>query len=248
MITAEVDSIVKETPTVSTIAFKWDAAVRAGQFIMVWVPGVGEIPISLSSIETRKSITVKNYGTVSDAILEIREGDRIFFRGPYGNGFSKPGDNNLLIGGGSGMACLRPLINEKAHGIVSARTKSELLFVDMFEPDRVSAVTDDGSSGISGYPVDHLKKLDLDVYDRIYVCGPEVMLRTVFDFIRDKRPDTELSMERSMKCGIGLCDSCSIDGRQLCTDGPVLRAEEINPSGEFGRERLTYSGVRTGMR
>lgn len=244
MISAVVDSIIRETPTVSTLFFKWEQAVRPGQFVMLWVPGVGEIPMSLSRIETEKSITVKNYGAVSDAILRMKEGDRFYFRGPYGNGFSNPGENNLLIGGGSGMASLRPLIDDSAFGIVSARSKSELLFVDLFRAEKIVAITDDGSSGLSGYPVEHLRNLNIDGYDKIYVCGPEIMLRTVYDFLYRTRPDAELSLERSMKCGIGVCDSCSIDGRQLCTEGPVFRAEEINPDGEFGRERLSHSGVR----
>ncbi len=248
MISTKIEAVSRETPTVSTMYFTWDGQIKPGQFIMVWVPGVGEIPMSLSHTGTEKGITVKNYGTVSDAVLKLQPGERIFFRGPYGNGFSDPGGKNLLVGGGSGMASLCPLISDKSFGLVSARTKEELLFADRFKPDNLVAITDDGSSGLSGYPADHLKNLELDNYDRIYVCGPEIMLRTVYDYVREKRPDTELSLERSMKCGIGVCDSCSIDGRQLCTEGPVFRADDINPDGEFGNERLSYSGLRKKMR
>lgn len=248
MITAIVKSVKKETPTVSTLYFNWEANIVPGQFIMVWVPGVGEIPMSLSHIGKIKAVTVKNYGVVSDAILGLGPGNRIYFRGPYGNGFSKPGKFNLLIGGGSGMASLCPLISENSFGLVSAKTSDELLFTDRFNKDRVLRVTDDGSSGLSGYPVDHLRKLKLDDFEKIYVCGPEIMLKTVFDYIREKRPDTEISLERTMKCGIGVCDSCSIDGRQLCIEGPVFRAEEIDPDGEFGHEKLTFSGKRNSFR
>lgn len=241
---SEIIEIKKETPTVSTIYFTWEGNVNPGQFIMVWVPGIGEIPMSLSLTGDPKAITVKNYGVVSDAVLKLKVGDRLFFRGPYGNGFTKPGKRNLIIGGGSGMASLRPLIDASCFGLVSARSRDELLFTDHFAKDSVIEITDDGSSGNSGYPVDYIRKIDLDSYDRIYVCGPEIMLKTIHDYLYSIRKDAELSMERTMKCGIGVCDSCSIDGVQLCISGPVFTVGSIDPNGEFGHERLSYSGKR----
>lgn len=244
MISRKILSIKKETPTISTLEFEWDERVNPGQFIMVWVPKFGEVPMSLSNNGGRKAITVKNYGKVSDAILNLKPEDRLFFRGPYGNGFSTSKGRNLIVGGGSGMASLKPLINNKSFGIVSARTKDELLFVEAFDKNSVIAITDDGSSGNPGYPVDYLKRLDLKSFENIYVCGPELMLKSVYDFLRESSVVAELSLERSMKCGIGVCDSCSIDGLQLCKDGPVFSSDQINDNGEFGNQKLSHSGKR----
>ncbi len=219
--------------------------MKPGQFIMVWVPGVGEIPLSLSTIKgRRKSITVKRYGIVSQALLKYKPGDRIFLRGPYGTGFTLTEERNLIIGGGSGMAALRPLINDKSFGMVSAKTGDELLFTHEFKENSIMIMTDDGSSGLKGFPSDYLESVDIDQFARIYACGPELMLKALYHKLKDSRPDAEFSMERIMKCGIGICDSCSIDGRQICVDGPVVRVGEINPDGEFGHQKLDISGRR----
>lgn len=244
MICREVVERTDDTPSVSTIKFNWDTEVKPGQFIMIWVPGVGEVPMSLSSTCDPKSVTVKAYGKTSTAIRNLGKGDRIFFRGPYGNAFTLTDGDILLIGGGSGMASLIPLFREGAHAVISARTEKELLFDDWFASDHKFLVTDDGSAGTRGTPVDQLKKMDLSRYEMIYVCGPELMLKSVMDFLSPLKLKAEFSLERIMKCGIGICDSCSIDGKQLCRDGPVFSLEEVSEMKEFGVTRLTESGKR----
>lgn len=244
MMHSTVVKVDQNTPTVKSISFDWGCEVLPGQFIMVWIPGVGEIPISLSSIRNLKEITVKSYGPASDAITKMIPGSRIFFRGPYGRPFTLVSGKTLLIGGGSGMASLRPLINERSHAIVSARTKEELLFSNEVHDGNLHLVTDDGSAGIKGTPLDAMEKLDLTEYEMIYVCGPEIMLKKVFDYIKGKGLRAEFAMERAMKCGIGVCDSCSIDGLQLCKDGSIFRIEEVMEMKEFGRTKLSESGKR----
>lgn len=232
------------TPTTVTLRFKWDAVTLPGQFIMVWVPGTGEIPISLSHTGELKGITVKSYGKTSTAITEAKAGDRIFFRGPYGNTFRTTKGKSLVIGGGTGMAGLLPLIGSNSYGVVSARTSEELLFADRFEKGNVTIVTDDGSAGIRGFAVEGLKTIDLTDFSMVYVCGPELMLKSIFDYLENKSIDADFSLERTMKCGIGVCDSCSIDGYQLCRDGPVFTKELISSLEEFGKYRLSESGKR----
>ena len=236
----------EETPTVSTLGFEWARDVKIGQFIMVWEPGVGEIPMSLSSVTGTKSITVKNYGPTSASIVSKSAGDRLFIRGPYGRPFTMVKGKKLLIGGGSGMAALRPIIDSNSYGVVSARTSSELLFSNLFEKGKVYEATDDGSSGVKGTPVDVLRKIDLD-FEMIYVCGPEMMMKSVYDYLLGKVDQVEFTLERSMKCGIGLCDSCSVSGYQVCKDGPVFRIDQIGKMEEFGKWKLSYSGLRTRM-
>lgn len=244
MIHSEIIDKKIETPTVTTISFKWNEKVEPGQFVMVWVPKVSEIPMSLSKIDGIKSITVKKYGTASSLVAGMNIGDRLYLRGPYGRPFTKYDGKTLLIGGGSGMASLRPLIKSTSFGVVSARTSNELLFADHFEKDKLLKVTDDGSEGIKGVAVDALGELDLESFDMIYVCGPERMLKSIFDFLKGKRVHAQFSLERMMKCGIGVCDSCSIDGYQLCKDGPAFDMEVVSEMNEFGKTKLTESGVR----
>lgn len=247
MINSIVEEVEQVTPTTVTVRFNWDQKVLPGQFIMVWVPGTGEIPISLSHLEALKGITVKKFGPTSTAITELKKGDRIFFRGPYGNTFRKPAGPVLVVGGGSGMAGLLPLIDKDSYGLVSARTSDELLFADKFNKEKVTLATDDGSSGIKGYAVDALKQLDLKKFSHIFVCGPELMLKTIFDYVKDKGISVDFSLERTMKCGVGVCDSCSINGFQLCRDGPVFTEEQISRMSEFGTSKLTESGRRVSL-
>jgi dihydroorotate dehydrogenase electron transfer subunit len=244
MIHSIIERVDMETPTTVSILFPWDQDVLPGQFVMLWIPGVGEIPISLSHTGRIKGITVKKFGPTSTAITELKAGDRIFFRGPYGNTFRKTEGKTLIVGGGSGMAGLLPLITQESHGVVSARTKEELLFADRFSQEKLTIVTDDGSMGTKGFAVEGLKTLDLDEFSLMYICGPELMLKSILDYIADKEIDADFSLERHMKCGIGVCDSCSMDGLQLCTQGPVFPKSALLKSDEFGKERISISGKR----
>ncbi|HKJ96785.1 MAG TPA: dihydroorotate dehydrogenase electron transfer subunit, partial [Thermoplasmataceae archaeon] len=108
MICVAVTGKREETPLVSTLYFEWDQIVKPGQFVMVWLPDVGEIPMSLSITEGTKAITVKEYGPTSKALRNLEPGDRLFFRGPYGDSFTPAEGEVLLVGGGTGMASLRP--------------------------------------------------------------------------------------------------------------------------------------------
>ena len=232
------------TPTVNSLYFHWDVRVEPGQFVMTWVPGLSEIPMSLSLTGKEKCLTVKKYGDTSNALSNVKPGERIFFRGPYGKPFSKVRGKTLLVGGGSGMASLRPLIDQDASGVVAARSSDELLFKGLFPIDKIIVATDDGSEGIKGNIVDALRQIELEKYEMIYVCGPERMIKSVVDFVAGRNINMELSLERNMKCGVGICDSCSIDGFQLCTDGPTFGLSTVLTMKEFGRTKLAESGKR----
>ena len=235
---------VTNTPTVVSLYFKWDVTVLPGQFVMVWVPDYGEVPMSLSQTGDVKCITVKAYGDSTRKLIQTKVGDEIFLRGPYGKPFSTTHGNKLLIGGGSGMASLRPLIDRDATGIIASRTFDELLFSEEFEEKKRIEVTEDGKKGIKGIVLDGIDTVNPEDYAMIYVCGPEKMLKAVYDKIKNLKVNAEFSMERSMKCGIGLCDSCSVNGFQVCTDGPVFNMKQISEMTEFGTTRLLASGKR----
>ncbi len=234
---------IKESENVNTIVFSSDDEIKPGQFIMAWDPGVNEIPLSFSYINKIKKITVKIYGKASEDIAHLKKGDYLYYSGPYGKPFTIVPGKKLLIGAGTGIAPLIPLIDDNAYGIISGKTKNDILFEKYFK-NKLKIVTDDGSYGIKGYVTSALKLINLNEFDMIYACGPEIMLKSVYDYIKDMDLNAEFSLERPMKCGIGICDSCSINGYQVCTDGPVFSLKQLKNMDEFGRTRLHYSGKR----
>lgn len=244
MIHSTISEKIRETPSTVTLRFKWEAKVLPGQFIMIWIPGFGEIPMSLSYLEEKKGITVKAYGTPSRKLQELSPGDTIFFMGPYGRPFSDCSGRKLIVGSGSGMASLLPLVDPSSTVIVSAKSKEELLFAGKIKAEKIITVTDDGSSGFKGFPHEYLSSTDLKGFDMAYVCGPELMMYNLLPVFRKAGINAEFSLERSMKCGIGICDSCSIDGFQLCRDGPVFDLKSLLEMEEFGKWKLDHSGKR----
>jgi len=144
------------------------------------------------------------------------------------------------------MATLGPLI-EKVEGdiIIAARTKDELLFVDRFKDRNVHIATDDGSAGFKGYATELAKEMiEKRDYSIIYTCGPEVMMRKIIDMGIERGIKVQASLERLMKCGIGICDSCSINGYRVCVDGPVFSEKELVKMQDLGRYKRDKAGRR----
>jgi dihydroorotate dehydrogenase electron transfer subunit len=211
---------------------------------MVWVPGVDEIPMALSAAD---SITVQKVGDATGALFNLKPGSKLGIRGPFGNGFTK-GERVLAIAGGVGAAPILPLA--KADCVMTlllgARTETELLFVDQLdEYTEVLIATDNGTLGHHGFVTALMDDLNLGAYDRIAVCGPELMMRTVLSKVEEKgiMHRTEFSLHRYMKCGVGVCGSCCIDpsGLRVCRDGPVFSGDKLAKS-EFGHYMRDASG------
>ncbi len=239
-----ITEIVVETPSVRTLFFAEPLKFRAGQFVMVWVPGVDEVPMALSSA---RSITVQKVGEATAALCSLQEGDLLGIRGPFGNGF--PDDGKILaVAGGVGAAPLRPLV---AGGrvdtlLLGARSADELLFSrELSGAARLLLATDDGSAGRHGFVTDLLPGVDPAAFDRICVCGPERMMYAVLCALQGLGIAGRgfFSLHRYMKCGIGLCGSCCIDpaGLRVCRDGPVFAGDLLLGS-EFGRYCRDASG------
>jgi len=228
-----------------------------GQFLMIWIFD-DEIPMSLSYIDTKKEligITVKKVGYSTEKIHSMGEGSLIGVRGPYGNGFKIVGNRILIVGGGVGMACLFPLIlqliaAQKSVTVLSgALTKDELLFLNSLqkytthENFRLSIATDDGSMGFHGLVTELMDEtLQTETFDQIYACGPEPMLKTAFDIAESKNIAFQASLERYMKCGIGLCGSCCINEQIVCKDGPIFESKVLRTMNEFGHSKRDPSG------
>jgi len=225
---------------------------------MVWIPGVDEIPLSLSTIRPNggSSIIVAEVGEATRALHQRRARDALGIRGPYGNGFTLTTGNIMIIGGGTGLAPLMPLaedlsrLNTKITFLLGAKTRDELLFLDRIETTlskadaRYIATTEDGSYGLKGLVTDPAEKiLAKERFNMIYACGPEQMMHKMFLLAEQYHTPLQASLERIMHCAIGLCGACVIGKFRVCKDGPVFTDEQlIEVKSEFGRFKRDFNG------
>lgn len=205
---------------------------RPGQFAMVWLPGLNERPFSLLSNEPVR-FTVAAVGPFTRALHRLRPGDRLWVRGPLGNGFTLVGKHLLLIGGGYGVAPLYYLAQtalaagRRVTVIVGARTRAEVLFERRFQALGVHLIltTDDGSYGEHGLVTAPLTRLLTGMEDRrpdhVYACGPAPMLEAIRHLCQVHGIPAQLSWEQIMRCGMGICGTCEREGWLVCHEGPV---------------------------
>lgn len=249
---ASINSVICEGGGMTTLRFCFERPISPGQFLMIWVPGVDEVPMSASYIYGEKGITVKEVGEATKALSCLNPGDIIGVRGPYGHGFDLNIGRTLIVGGGSGTACLLPaadFINDpdKVDILIGARTSDELIFVERARSlsKEVHVSTDDGSKGRKGTVVEMAREhLTNKAYSLVLGCGPERMLRSLLDECERAGVPCQLSLERYMKCGAGLCGSCAIDGLRACVDGPVFSGNALRHLPEFGVNKRDECGRR----
>lgn len=253
-------NVKTESPTVKIFTFKDKqcAVARPGQFLMLWVPGVDEIPMSILGVNTNGviSVAIRRVGEATQALQKRKVGEIIGIRGPFGNSFTLKEGKVLMVGGGTGIAPLLFLAKKLASKarklifVVGAKTKEELLFLDEIEEvcgkNSVVATTEDGSYGIKCLATAPLESLlAKERFDMIYTCGPERMMRKVFDLAERLGVAFEASLERLMRCAIGLCGSCVIGKYRVCRDGPVFTASQLREvKMEFGVLKRDFDGKR----
>ncbi|MBR2254411.1 MAG: dihydroorotate dehydrogenase electron transfer subunit [Candidatus Methanomethylophilaceae archaeon] len=245
--TVVIKRVVDEAYDTKSFFFDLDADVRPGQFLMVWIPGCDEIPMSVSSVDGReKSITVKAIGPATRRLHEFEAGDRLGIRGPFGNGFDLSSGNVLIVGGGVGTAAVMPAVAATgADVIIAARSDRDVILKEVAErhSKNVWIATDDGSMGFHGNAVQLMReKVSQHDYDCVIACGPEVMLYFTYKACEELGLDCQLSLERYMKCGAGVCGCCVMDDQRICRDGPVFRREQIARLSDFGRGRRDACG------
>ena len=254
-----IEKITDETPTVRTLTFSDDvlSKVLPGQFAMVWIPGVNELPMSvmISEENGKAAFTVRKRGQSSTALYNLNVGDYIGVRGPYGNCFDIKDGKLLLVGGGTGLVPLLRLINHcnSSHDItllMGAQTKEEIFFEDLsnslLENNQhdVVCVTEDGTYGKKGFVTDVLDyMLNQNKYDAIYTCGPELMMYKIVKLAESKNIFVQASLERMMKCGVGICGSCCVGEDLVCRDGTVFDGKYLLKNDEFGNYHRTKSGI-----
>lgn len=210
-----------------------------GQFNMLYMFGVGEAAVAISGDPldpTRLIHTIRSTGTVTSEMRRLTRGGVIGVRGPFGNGWPLEevrGRDVVLIAGGIGMASIRSALfylveHRSEYGrlvlLYGARSKQEELFTRQI--DKWKRWVDLHPGVRAGLP-----RIGFDE-DRaaIFVCGPEVMMRSVFrEMERREVPGSALwvSLERSMKCGVGICGHCQIGPHLICKQGPVFRYDGV---------------------
>lgn len=233
--------IRQENKTTNSLVFDQPLNdAQPGQFVMVWLPGIGEKPYSILDRDPF-SITVTAIGTFSNILYNQAIGNRVWVRGPLGHGFRLDGSRHLLVGGGYGAAPLLFLARqtgcqkEKVKICLGARTAGDLLMADAFNSlgCEVFITTDDGSLGKMGL-VTHVVESVLQHFkaDTLYACGPVPMLSALAEICKQQNVAYQISWEAQIRCGIGLCGSCELEegvrisaglpvGWLTCKDGPV---------------------------
>lgn len=254
-----VQQVAKETPDTFTLTLAPETPAQQdfqpGQFSMLWVFGVGELPISLSGDPAQHGqlvYTVRSVGQATHALVSKTTGDTVGVRGPFGTGWpmaAAAGRDVIVVAGGIGLAPLRPVIyevlgNRSQYGrlvvLYGARSPRELLYRKELaswarhrETQVLTTVDYGGLSwrGHVGVVTTLFKYARLKPSRSIaMVCGPEIMMRFVTRELEShglSRDDIYLSMERNMKCALGFCGHCQYGPYFICKDGPVFRYEQI---------------------
>ena len=227
----------------------------AGQFNMLYVFGVGEVPISISGDpgDPKKLVhTVREVGIVTRALRNLTRGEVLGVRGPFGGCWpveEAAGNDLVIMAGGIGLAPLRPVLYQalsqrekfgKVFLLYGARTPGDLLYKRELEKWRarvdleVQVTVDqaaEGWQGNVGVVTTLLPKAHFDPINTVaMICGPEVMMRFAILELRNRGLDPQtihISMERNMKCGIGLCGHCQFGPHFICKDGPIFRFDRI---------------------
>lgn len=254
----EIKNIIQETATVKTFIFDWEVKEETpGQFMMIW-NFHDEKPMSISLIDSLNNeigFTIRKVGKFTEALHQLEVGAQLGLRGPYGRGFEIVGSRVLAVGGGVGMAPLAAFAEEASHRgvevdlISAAATQNELLFMDRLEKPvaNLRPCTDDGTHGFCGFGTELAREvLKSNSYDMIITCGPEVMMKKVADLADEYEIPAQFSMERYMKCGVGICGQCCVDdvGWRICKEGPVFWRDEVKLITEFGKYRRDSAGMK----
>lgn len=259
-----IKKIIRENPFVKTFWFDHKLDSKPGQFVMLWIPGLDEKPFSISYDNgTEFGLTIFAVGPLSQKLFELNVGDQVGITGPYGNPFSvRDNAHYILVGGGYGAGPLG-LLAERLVGkestvdyCVGARSQDLLLFEERMEKlahVKIHTATNDGSKGHQGYVTDVIENLIAEQIKQnpqkkivLATCGPELMEKKVLDLSNKLNIDCEISIERFMKCGFGVCGQCCVDplGLRMCMEGPVVSREVANKISEFGVYHRDKSGAK----
>jgi len=256
--TVKITKIIDECHGVKTIMFKKQDLIKPkpGQFLMIWLPGVDEIPMSISSYDDNDewAITVQNVGECTNSIHQLKIGDYIGVRGPIGNSFTIPQERKAPL---KFLASELKRLKHNFKLIIGAKLNNQLVFkndmnyqdLDGFE---VHFCTDDGSYGEKGFATDIFKGLIKNMSREelqntvVFTCGPEIMMHKLLHICLENKIELQASLERIMRCGCGLCGLCVIDplGLLVCNDGPIFTSAVLEKMEDFGKYKRDFSGKK----
>ncbi len=256
---AQVTKVVSESADVKSLVLQPEKTTKMkalpGQFVEVSIQGAGEATFAISRLPRQGkefTISVKRVGHLTRMLHRCSAGDTVGVRGPYGNSFpvkAWKGKGIVIIGGGIGLAPLRPVVDSlldtagdyKSIDIVfGARSPQEMLFTDDLNnwehDERISLYTTidipaEGWSGRVGLIPTVVKDLALKPDNRVAViCGPPIMIKFTILALKELGwSDNTMytTLEMKMQCGIGQCGRCNIGDKMICKDGPVFRLDQI---------------------
>lgn len=258
---AEIREVIAENSQIKTFVLSFvdreyqdRFSYAPGQFLMVSIPHCGEAPISVSSTPMNDGtihLSVRRAGRLTEVMHDMRKGDVVGLRGPYGRPFPMAdlaGRDLLFVAGGIGLAPLRSVINTclaAGHGrritiLYGSRTPSDIAFqADLATWGQTANVSclltvdraEPGWQGEVGLVTALLAHCCLAPHEsKALLCGPPMMIRAVLAELAGRGfadADIITTMERHMKCGVGICRHCHMDEKLVCKDGPVFTLEEL---------------------
>lgn len=259
---ARVVRTVELTKDIHLLRLNTSVRSTPGQFLQVSVLGFGEAPFSIAShSEKHADLCVRVVGRLTHRISQLRRGDVIYIRGPYGNGYpinEFENKNIVIIAGGTGIAPLRALMEYierhrqrflDLHVYLGFRSPDQILFVEdiaRWKNKFDVVLTVDGIpdgyrgryEGEVGYLAPVIERHPVRSENAVAaVCGPPIMIKTTVQVLKKfgfRDDQIYISFERHMKCGLGQCGHCMINHKYVCTDGPVFRYDEIGELDEAG--------------
>lgn len=234
---------------IAVLKFDVDMCVEPGKFVYLWVPGVGEKPFSMMDPE-RGTFAIQDFGKVSNHLVNLEPGSKVYVRGPFGNALRRPSGfvQVIIVAGGTGIAAVYDFAkqeNAEVNMFLGGRSKDRVYYVDecreavknTYAGGSVDVATDDGSLGYHGNVVSMLSEYletvpEENLASIMFVnCGPEPMVEAAVELQRQYvLPDQIYSaIDYVTKCGIGLCGSCTTpDGKRSCVDGPFIPLGETS--------------------
>jgi dihydroorotate dehydrogenase (NAD+) catalytic subunit len=220
------------TDDLSVLVFDQSIQIQPGQFVFVWLPGVGEKPFSV--LDDRPfTLAIQQRGCVTATLCRLQPGNVVYVRGPYGIPVEYPNQaKTMLVCGGCGLAALYQLARKvkPAELVIGAKSSASLFYLEQARAlAEVHIATEDGSVGYRGLVTDLLQHRlqERQPGDPLvfYNCGPAAMID---EAVRIEQRYTTLqhiytAIDYVTKCGVGLCGSCATpDGRRLCVDGAFM--------------------------
>ncbi|MDA8961762.1 tRNA-dihydrouridine synthase [Congregibacter sp.] len=224
---------------IALLTFDRPINIQAGEFIYLWIPGLGEKPFS-ALVDTPFTLVVIDVGHFTHALMDLQPGTEAYVRGPHGVPVSPPEDAHIMaVAGGTGLAAVYQIARDFGNSefFIGARSEDRLYFLDeCAEVAELHVATDDGSRGYHGRVTEMLRERLTGMSEAelaklvFYNCGPEPMVRAAIAVEREFVKEEQIlsAVDYMTKCGVGICGACATpDGRRICVDGPFL--SDLNP-------------------